>query len=263
MISSGDADALAELFSSIGKDQYGNALDRLSRRVAPFDMSCIFGFSSSATPVLIHDGYSANTDRRALRAYLRGAYLLDPFYSASVAGGAEGLWRMRDLVPDGYYEAELAWSQEVHPCISETAGTLVEEIGYVVPLGGGLVATYSLMRNRGGTAFDDSEIAALRGLHPVVGASLRRHWEEMHKPDPAALQPGSEEVFRLAFGDVLTPAQYAVTRLVLRGHSNVSIANNLGITEGTVKMHRYNIYKRLEISSQSELFQRFIDYLGT
>ena len=71
-----------------------------------------------------------------------------------------------------------------------------------------------------------------------------------------------DEVFRAAF-DVPTSAQHRITKLILPGHSNLSIAENLGITEGTVKQHRYNIYKRLGISSQSELFQRFIDYLGT
>ena len=68
-------------------------------------------------------------------------------------------------------------------------------------------------------------------------------------------------MFRTAFAS-LTPAQHAVTKLILRGHSNISIAGNLDITEGTVKQHRYNIYRRLGISSQSELFQRFIDHLG-
>ncbi|MDO5630234.1 MAG: helix-turn-helix transcriptional regulator [Paracoccus sp. (in: a-proteobacteria)] len=242
--------------------EYGAALDRLTRIAADFDMSCIFGFSAQQPPVLIHDGYSDTVDRRALRSYLRGAYLLDPFYSASIGEVREGLWRMRDLAPDAYYDAEFAWSQEIHPCISDQAGTLVEEIGYITPLSDGFSATYSLMRNRGGTCFDLRETKRLSGLGPIISASLRLHWEVSRGRDQSSGSPlDSEEVFSAAFF-VLTPAQQAVTKLILRGHSNISIAGNLGIAEGTVKQHRYNIYKRLDISGQAELFQRFIDFIG-
>lgn len=72
----------------------------------------------------------------------------------------------------------------------------------------------------------------------------------------------AEQVFHQVFGGALTPAQCAVTKLILRGHGSLSIAQNLGITEGTAKIHRSNIYRRLGISSQAELFRRFIDTLA-
>lgn len=262
MIADDLSTAIAGLLQATGGDGYGAAIDRLTRIGGDFDMSCIFGFSPARQPVVIHDGYSETVDRRALRSYLRGAYQLDPFYAASIANPSEGLWRMRDLVPDAYYSAEFAFSHEIHPCISDQAGTLVEEIGYIIPLSEDVVATYSMMRNRGGSLFDEKEFARLQELLPIISASLRRHWEILcYAQPPVNSAPDSDEVFRAAF-DALTPAQHAITKLILRGHSSLSIAENLGITEGTVKQHRYNIYKRLGISSQSELFQRFIDYLG-
>lgn len=255
--------AIAGLIAAAGSTGYGQALDRLCACAAPFDMSCAFAFSPDAKPVVIHDGYSATVDRRALRSYLRGAYLLDPFYSASIAVRPEGLWRMRDLAPDEFHNSDFAWSREVHPCISDQAGTLIEEIGFVLRLTGGFAATYSLMRNRDGVPFDSAEFAALAALVPVIAASLRQHWQSIYKPEAhAAARPDAEEVFQQVFGDLLTPAQHAVTKLILRGHSSLSIAENLGIAEGTVKIHRSNIYRRLGISSQSELFQRFIDHLA-
>lgn len=264
VIADGTARAIAALIAAAGGSGYGPALDALTRQAAGFDMSCAFAFSPEQSPVLIHDGYSATVDRRALRTYLRGAYLLDPFYSACVSGCAEGLWRMRDLAPDGFYDSDFAWSREVHPCISDQAGTLVEEVGFTIPLHDGFAATYSLMRNRGGQPFDAAEFAALAALTPIVGASLRQQWQHhIHGTDanPATPRPDTELVFQQAFGALLTPAQHAVTKLILRGHSSLSIAQNLGIAEGTVKIHRSNIYRRLGISSQSELFQIFIDHL--
>ena len=40
------------------------------------------------------------------------------------------------------------------------------------------------------------------------------------------------------------------------------IGRHFHISTGTVKMHRKNIYGKLGISSQSELFSRFISYLS-
>lgn len=263
MIGADAAQAVAGLIAALGSTGFGAALDDLTRVAAAFDMSCVFAFSPDHKPVVIHDGYSATVDRRALRSYLRGAYLLDPFYSASIVNPAEGLWRMRDLAPDDFYDSDFAWSREVHPCISDQAGTLVEEVGFVVPLADGFAATYSLMRNRGGQPFDPAEFAALQALRPIIAASLRQHWPLAGKSVATAVaRPDAEQVFQQVFGDLLTPAQHAVTKLILRGHSSLSIAENLGIAEGTVKIHRSNIYRRLGISSQSELFQRFIDHLA-
>ncbi|SEO08159.1 regulatory protein, luxR family [Paracoccus alcaliphilus] len=238
--------AISRLIDATGSAEYGQSLDSLTR--------CATG----------HDGYSATVDRRALRSYLRGAYLLDPFYTACISGVAEGLWRMRDLAPDGFYDSQFAWSREVHPCISDKAGTLVEEVGFVLPLADGFSATYSLMRNRDGQLFGDDEFAALAGLTSIIAASLRQHWPSIRNQDSDThtSRRDAELVFHQVFGAVLTPAQHAVTQLILRGHSSLSIAENLGITEGTVKIHRSNIYRRLGVSSQSELFQRFIEHLA-
>ena len=50
--------------------------------------------------------------------------------------------------------------------------------------------------------------------------------------------------------------------MVLRGHSSNSIGRQFQITTGTVKIHRKNIYAKLGISSQSELFSHFISFLS-
>ncbi|CAN7241235.1 helix-turn-helix domain-containing protein [Pararhizobium sp. LjRoot238] len=60
----------------------------------------------------------------------------------------------------------------------------------------------------------------------------------------------------------LTLQQRNIVRLILRGHSNASIGETIGISEGTVRIHRKNIYRRLAISSQAELFRIFIDHLN-
>lgn len=51
----------------------------------------------------------------------------------------------------------------------------------------------------------------------------------------------------------LTPREQDVARLVARGLRNKEIARDLGITEGTVKMHLHNLYEKLSIGSRTEL----------
>ena len=46
--------------------------------------------------------------------------------------------------------------------------------------------------------------------------------------------------------------------LVLRGYSTKSVSQSLGISPGTVKVQRENIYSKLGVSSQGELFNLFI-----
>ena len=51
----------------------------------------------------------------------------------------------------------------------------------------------------------------------------------------------------------LTPRQWELVRLVTTGLSNKSIAQRLGLQEGTVKIHLYNIYKKVGIPNRATL----------
>ncbi|MNN87274.1 Transcriptional regulatory protein UhpA [compost metagenome] len=62
-------------------------------------------------------------------------------------------------------------------------------------------------------------------------------------------------------GDRLTEREREIAHLLLRGHSVKSSAKVLEISPETVRMHRKNLYTKLEISSQAELFALFIDWL--
>lgn len=258
-----ESSTVAALVTSCGAQNYGLHLDELARLFASFDMSCAFAYRYDHTPEVIHDGYSAAVSRDALSRYLKGGYLLDPFYVACISGEKAGLWRMREIAPDGFFSSDFVSSREVHPCISEDEGSLVEEIGFIIPLGDGASAVYSLMRNKGGSPFSTNEFERLQVISPIIAASMQRHRGGSGTTQQSPPQYGtSESAFRLAFGDRLTPTQHNVVRLILRGHSNVSIAAHMGIAEGTAKLHRHNIYRRLNITSQSELFQLFIEHLG-
>jgi two-component system nitrate/nitrite response regulator NarL len=51
----------------------------------------------------------------------------------------------------------------------------------------------------------------------------------------------------------MTPRESDVVRCVALGRRNKEIARELGITEGTVKMHLHNLYEKLGVTSRTEL----------
>jgi DNA-binding CsgD family transcriptional regulator len=54
----------------------------------------------------------------------------------------------------------------------------------------------------------------------------------------------------------LTPRQRELLRQVAFGHTNAQIARRLGVSEGTVRIHLQNIYRRLQVSSRTAAVTR-------
>ncbi|HEY7216230.1 MAG TPA: response regulator transcription factor [Thermoanaerobaculia bacterium] len=52
---------------------------------------------------------------------------------------------------------------------------------------------------------------------------------------------------------LLTPRELEIVRMIARGLRNRAIAEQLQISEGTVKIHLHNIYEKLEVSGRGEL----------
>jgi DNA-binding CsgD family transcriptional regulator len=76
---------------------------------------------------------------------------------------------------------------------------------------------------------------------------------------PAALSP---RTVIAQFGAELTPREREIVVLVLEGHPSVTIAKRLGIGRGTVKNHRRRLYDKLDITTERELFLRYLEWLA-
>jgi DNA-binding NarL/FixJ family response regulator len=61
-------------------------------------------------------------------------------------------------------------------------------------------------------------------------------------------ESGSQEA-----AQALTPRELEIVRMVARGLRNRAIAEQLFITEGTVKIHLHNIYQKIEVNGRLEL----------
>jgi NarL family two-component system response regulator LiaR len=76
-------------------------------------------------------------------------------------------------------------------------------------------------------------------LHPVIARKLIR---ELNQP-PVELPPTEEP---------LTRREMEVLRLVARGLSNLEIATQLSVTEGTVRLHVSNILSKLHLANRTQ-----------
>jgi DNA-binding CsgD family transcriptional regulator len=221
----------------------------------------VFAYPPAAPPVLLHDAFSRVSSPEALENYFSGAYLLDCVYTACRAGAAPGLYRLEQLAPDAFFEGEYYNSPDVHPCISMETGTLAEEIVFLAPLEQGAIAAYSLMRSNGREPFSIRAFNALKSREAMVLALLTRHFRGASALRSAAQEDNDKTAFDTFRADTLSAREQMIAGLILQGHSTTSIALNLGIAEGTVKIHRKNLYAKLSISSQAELFAMFLKHL--
>ena len=233
------------------------ALADFLRHHVPYSHTVIFGYSGTARPIDLFDDFPQRTRGVFVTDYQAGPYLLDPFYLAAARSVASGLYRLRDLAPDRFYQGEYYRSYYVRT-------GLAEEIAYFVALPGPSTLVLSLMRTE--RTFSRREFQTLHEVFPLVEAVVRRHWKTIGQQHgkPAGLPAGQRLAGDLpddlrSFGaGILTPREREVAAYTLKGHSAESAGQILGISSGTVRIHRQNIYAKLQINSQGELFSRFL-----
>lgn len=254
------ASQMAAVVASLDSPALPQALTELLRQSAPFTYTVIFGYHGANRPVSLHDDFPADKRKVFVSDYQAGPYLLDPLYLAAVRPVPPGLYRLRDVAPDRFYQGEYYRNY-----YAQTG--LAEEIGYFVDLPHGTVMVLSLMRAE--KPFSQREFATLAALFPVVASVARRQWAGLHRhfdhePEPAGPHPQRKRVaYDISrFGEgILTSREREVAEFTLKGHSAESAGQNLGISPGTVRIHRRNIYSKLRINSQGELFSCFLDTL--
>ncbi|HEV7255229.1 MAG TPA: helix-turn-helix transcriptional regulator [Mesorhizobium sp.] len=232
----------------------GQAFADAMRALARFDHAVVFAYRGHERPLHLYSTFDAPQFEIFVTLYQAGPFLLDPFFHAARAQRS-GLWRMRELAPDRFFSSEY-----FRTYYAQTK--LAEEIGFFVPVGspagGEVTVALSLMRNEASRAFSAGELRWLGQAEPFVVALTRTFWSGLAerfgaagvsgKPPPEAR---AETVWRKLD---LTRREAAIVELVLQGHSSEAIGRRLGISTGTVKVHRRNVYRKLNITSQTQLF---------
>ncbi|SON56755.1 Transcriptional regulatory protein UhpA [Hartmannibacter diazotrophicus] len=257
------ADVIVAL-SGADPSAFGPALLAWFSEAIRFDHSVVFAYRGDARPPCLFETFNRQDSHVFVALYQDGPYRLDPFCQTALARRS-GFWRMRELAPDRFY------ASEYFRTYYEKTG-LAEEVGFFVPMESGVTVVLSLMRLKRSRAFSAVEIRELRRAAPLVMSLVRLAWgdtevpeQRVGMPDLSGQHASREEDLGVRAAEppvmeksLLTTRESQVVDLVLQGHSSDSIADRLGMTPGTVKVHRRNIYRKLHISSQAELFAWFV-----
>ena len=250
---------LSQSIDSIGLDKFPQSLVDALRTLVKFDNLVIFAYSQSEKPLCLFHTFTPEKRVVFVDDYLKGPYLLDPFFKVCSRNVDMGLYRLGDIAPDRFYQSEYYRSYYVQT-------KLADEICYTFYLEEDVAVVISLMRSSESSRFSAREFRLLGSVSPIVVSLAKRHWIDVpgrfndastannHHQDYSL----TEETVSTMFSNRLTPRETQVVAQVLEGHSSDSIAKDLGISVGTVRIHRRNLYAKLQISSQQELFSIFL-----
>ncbi len=249
---------LSQCIDAIDTEKFTGKLVDMLKSVADFDFSVAFAYYRNEKPICLYQTFSPAKRVIFVDDYLKGPYLLDPFFKACDREVDSGLYRLRDIAPDRFYQSEYYRSYYGQTGLSE-------EICYTVYLVNGVSVAISLMRAGGNPKFSAREFRLLERVAPIVNSLALHHWQDVHsrfEAEPSTFKSGAghtkiENMVSALFGPRITPRETQVVAQVLEGHSSDSIARSLGISVGTVRIHRRNVYAKLNISSQQELFSIF------
>ncbi|ALD44220.1 helix-turn-helix transcriptional regulator [Serratia sp. OLHL2] len=207
-----------------------------------FDNAIVYAFERGRPPRCLIKTERENSDA-VNQLYQQGAYLQDPFYRALNDGGEGEVLTLRQLAPCGFYHSDYYRNFYRKTGWHDEAGVLLQ----LTPERGLGVFFGSARRT---VAVRYPQRADLRSALTLVKSVARLHGEVVAAPAEAATVNDDGAQARY----LLTPREREIVDLILAGCGSQQIADRLFISLGTVKNHRKNIYGKLNIGSQAELF---------
>lgn len=268
-----DLEALLDGFAatvgraSMPDAEFGETFRQMMAALVRFDYVVVFAYRGKERPIDLYSTFDPEEHIVFVTLYQAGPYLLDPFYHTARERRA-GLFRMRELAPDRFFSSEYYRSYYVQT-------GLAEEVGFFVTLDDDVTVVLSLMRREKTGPFPAAEFVQLRKAEALVSALVRHFWSGLGPRFDAKLDAGARTGRKRGVSGTSLPAadtvwrdlkltsrEMAIVDLVLQGHSSESIGLRLNISTGTVKVHRRNVYRKLGISSQTQLLSIYLSTVG-
>ncbi len=232
----------------LNRPEFWSSLIRTLNEYVQIDNWAVLIFSNQQVQVVsLPEVADAEEIDAFTHRYVKGLYMLDPFYIANRENPQSGFFHMLDIAPEHFLETEY-YHQYFAQYIS------VDEAQYNVQLDSDRTLCISFGSN---ARFNQEQITILDIIKPWVTALMHQRMcfetdVEKSPPEPA---PWPETILQL--GTQITTREKDVLKLLLSGFSNKEIAGKLSLSAETIKVHRRNIYAKLNIKSQPELFARF------
>jgi DNA-binding CsgD family transcriptional regulator len=247
---------VSEATSLLGEWGFAAALGNGMRELIEADDVSLIRYPDAGPPVIEYTLPPKRRGKTTLDRYVIGPFLLDPFYRAAQVDERFGVFRLRDLAPSGFKESEYfrTW---YHECGFQ------DECGLLIELDSGSL-NLALGMTGSSRRFSKRQVDRLEAVFPAVETMVRRHWNPLTPAaESADLRARLQEALGAFGSSILTRREQQVIELVLLGNSTRLVADKLGISAETVKLHRKHAYAKLDISSQAELFYLFVDALAS
>ena len=248
--------AVNEATSLLGESGFAEALGNGMRELIEADDVSLIRYPDAGPPVIEYTLPPKRRGKTTLDRYVNGPFLLDPFYRAAQVEARFGVFRLSTLAPRGFKESEYfrTW---YHEC------GFRDECGLLIKLDRGSLNLALGMTDKS-SRFAKRQVDRLKAVFPAVEALVRRHWRQLTPAaEPSNLRARLQESLSAFGSSILTRREQQVIELVLLGNSTRLVADKLGISAETVKLHRKHAYAKLDISSQAELFYLFVDALAS
>lgn len=241
--------------AGVGSNDHVDYLVDLIGTLVPHDLMTIVRYSTTQRPEFVSH---RNFSDAMVRKYL-GYYVYDPFYAH---------WRKHQKPGVYPFERLQAKAQRRGIYIAEFLGQSVisDEVGVMLNDGSGWCLGILLDRKK--LSFIVKEIARLEAgfavfaaIHDLDTRSRSSNFMRTSQPSSLGLEPLAQSATFLPtdLWPELSARERELVKLILAGHLTASIARKLGIAAGTVKNHRLHIYKKLDITTERELFLQYIE----
>lgn len=252
---------IAEMIDNVQSESFYPLLTSAIRKIFKADAVLIEIFSPNQLPVFVHSFLPRERLKVIIADYLAGPYLLNPFYHKFLNKFEAGGYLLEEVAPDDFLNSE--YYQKYYKDID-----CGDEFCFLFPLSGESGASISLSQSIESPSYTQDQIAQLKALAPIIQSVFTQNWNLKQRAVQAQEKSNANIHKSIVsavsnFGvSVLTERQCDIVKLLLRGHSSKSTALELNISAATVKTHRHNIFEKLEIRSQAELFSLFIESLS-
>ena len=250
---------ISRAIAALGTDRFFPALIAAIGGQVKIDYPQVWLYHQDLPPrVLYHEIPEAAIGSQIDR-YLEGPFREDPFYQTSMDRPRSRIYRLSRITA-----GKLKQSAYYRDYYADT-GTVDEAI-YLSKLRSGNVINISMMRLPRNGEFTEDEYERLYLLADPVAELLKSHSEHDDFAVTHLIQPGIDHQIDLAFNtfgaSLLSPREKDVLELMLRGYGTDISGQRLNIALETVRRHRKSIYRKLDVSSQTDLFSLFINSLS-
>lgn len=216
-----------------------------------FDRAAAIFLNRYNRPIVFHEALKSDVVREVASEWLEGAYLLDPFYTLFDARTAEGIYELNDIAPDEFFNSDYYATYYQAVGVETETGILIHldsDNSFLIILG------------RVGSRAKPPVVGLINRYCGTIMSLVKRHQSAAN--GEVTFSAPLDRAFRNFGKDHLSARECEVVQLLLKGHSNKSIANLLSISLDTVKVYNKRFHQKLEVSSQAELFSLFLECIS-